>query len=38
MSTTGPGAAPPTPLTVLGFGLVIGAFGALLGLVEAQAS
>jgi hypothetical protein len=37
-STTGPGATPPTPLTVLGFGLVIGAFGALLGLIEARAS
>jgi hypothetical protein len=38
VSTTGPGATPPTPLTLLGFGLVIGGFGAVLGLVEARAS
>ena len=37
-STTGPASTPPTPLTVLGFGLVIGGFGAVLGLIEARAS
>jgi heme/copper-type cytochrome/quinol oxidase subunit 2 len=38
VTTPGPGAMPPTALTILGFGLVVGAFGALLGLLEARAS
>jgi len=38
VSTPGPGSTPATPLTLVGFSLVIGAFGALLGLIEARAS
>jgi hypothetical protein len=38
VSTPGPGSTPATPLALLGFALVIGGFGSLLGLIEAKAS
>jgi hypothetical protein len=36
VSTPGPGAAPVTPIALVGLALVIGAFGALVGAVEAR--
>jgi hypothetical protein len=38
VSTPGPGSTPATPLDFLAFTLVIGAFGAVLGLIEARAT
>ncbi len=38
LSEPGPGASPVTPLSLLAFTLVVGAFGALVGLVESHYS